>query len=188
MNPHFCIKNTYMLRADGYDDLVMTMRTVDVFVAHDVVDACRGWQEVINTGTSIKEKEDAAEEAKRSLRDTGFRGSRKVIASSDMALLIEEMSPGDEMRTAQVYSDVVLAGWLGRIAKMRMSEQVTLLLPIYGAAVLRCADPTGLTIDHDDPLIVDDSIFDHSGRMKHPLHLPITFVNYAISAPDAIRM
>lgn len=144
-------------------------------MADGLLAASLAWQEVIDSLPSPEERIEAGRVACDSLRSIdGFRGSRRVIAQSELAFII-----GDEPEAASgiQYREVLLKGWLGHVVYADMMSYGALTWPIYDAQVLRepkvepLAAPTATQADRQ----TDGS--------RRPVYMPVGFIDYVLCAP-----
>jgi hypothetical protein len=150
------------------------------FVAHNMLEACQGWQIVIDSAQTPKEKAEALEQARRAVNQMNdFSQSRNVIAQSELGLAFpsgRQHESRDGVAHLE-YSDVVVGGWLGRISFLKYLDQQVITWPVFNPRAIN-VEEAELGPDDLDEMDVLHLPADREGRL--PLHLPVGFIDYAI--------
>lgn len=148
----------------------------ELFIADDLLKACQGWQEVIDSVGTPEEKIAASQMACASLRSIkGFRGTRKVIVQSELALVLKD-PPQEEV--AIKYRDVTAKGWLGQIVYVDMVGYNAISWPLYDTQMFR--EPEIETPDERN--LAPGAGYGRTSGSSRPIYLPVGFIDYALLA------
>ncbi|HVX58246.1 MAG TPA: hypothetical protein VG964_00745 [Candidatus Saccharimonadales bacterium] len=153
--------------------------TGEIFVAKNLLEACQGWQEVLDNTPGAEAKDVAGKAACKSLEDAdGFMGTPAVIVKSELAVVLKDPSEEGPADTAIQYSNVILKGMIGRVAYMRVGGYGAITWPIYRAQVLQEPDIAAF----DESSIPTLGQFEQTNGSARPVHLPVGFIDLVICA------
>lgn len=147
-----------------------------IFLPDNLLDVCRGWQEVVDAEPTTKAKVVAAEEAVASVQSVdGFRGTQKIIVKSDLALLIKD----EQEEIGISYRDITAKGWLGKVVSVRVPGYVALAWSLYDACVL---DEPDIDATANFRELIRGNLRHQTDGTRRPIILPVGFINYALCA------
>jgi hypothetical protein len=152
-------------------------------VANNHLEACKGWQEVINAQTTIQAKDEAGRIALESLQGQTYHGTRKLIVSAEAALffpdgidrLQEEAWPGMQ------FGETKAEGWLGRLSYKRLKKEAFIDWTLYNPRVLGPVEEDYVSAE-EHGLIEDEPLYrlPIDQPLRRPLHFPVGLINYAL--------
>ena len=154
----------------------------ELVVMGDYLQACQGWQGVINAESTIAGKNAAGDEAVRTMSGRTFHDDRRVIVAGEAAIYLPDGSSDLEEKIwpYMQFGELKTSGWLGRLNYIQMREEAFLAWGIYDPRVLgptqeEVIEPTEFATDKDPAyyLPIDKPL-------KRTLHFPVGLINYAL--------
>lgn len=161
------------------------MATDQLFLATNLLETCRGWQEVISSIPDKEGKDAAGQHALSTIRSHDFHGENTVVVKTDLALMMEDGSSQEEMLwPIQEFSNLRLMGHLGKVAYLSFPDQGLISWRLVDARVV---DPL------PEPTIVDDMNDDSlefpyylpvERKVRRSIYLPVSMIDYALPASN----
>lgn len=154
----------------------------ELAVAHDYLEACQFWQEILNAQESVAEKMQAGREAMSSLSDQTFYDTRKVIVGADAAMFLKDGVTGldQEIWPNVQFGEMKTRGWLGRLTTFGLKNQVFIAWTLYEPVVLGPAKEIEVSQEETGSDINDSYRLPLNTQLRRPLHFPVGLINYAI--------
>jgi hypothetical protein len=157
----------------------------DVFIARTMLEACQGWQEMLDGAPTIKEKRKAVAEALAAIQAMNrFDGSRALIAKSELGWVMPPQEPSEDSVEVIEFNDLLIRGWLGRISYMAVEGNGLITWPVFQAKVINPDEREVVAADFEtDP--DEDAIHMPTDEVQAPILLPVRHINYALWTSDS---